>query len=560
MGHSRRHGHRTDRDGRRARAGGPARRRGAARGPAVAAPGFVALGLAQLVPLPARGPRPRGARVARGVASGRAGGGRGPRRGLLSRCRWIPTRRSARSPSSWAWPCWRLWPRRPSPVRGWRRRRWPRWPRAASFSPRTRSSRGPVSGRFSTAAFTVPTVAPFGPFVSKNHFAGYVVMAALLAAGLAIGLADGARGRSRDWTTSSRRRGSSFSPWWRRSPWPWPVSRLSRGEGEIALAAGAAALVALLVLRGPRGKETRGPAAVARPRRRAGTRARRPRPSGDPRADAEPRAGPRFRLDTWRDGLRLALASPVVGSGLGAFHDAYPRFKRGHGLDPGGARGERLRRDPGRDGTGRARLSPWSGARSFSRVWAGGSPAGATAWSGAWAWAPWPGSSPSAVHSGVDFNLRIPSNAALAAVLAAAAAGAAGVRPRPLSRPVAAALRPCVLGLLAAVVGVARRALARRSRGGPPRRRGDDAGVAGASPRSGRDRAGSSPPPSPAHAESWLMLAGVRAAGGDPESAVSSPTTPWPSTPRGRRSARRRGRSSADLPPERHLDRDRCVG
>ena len=31
-----------------------------------------------------------------------------------------------------------------------------------------------------------------------------------------------------------------------------------------------------------------------------------------------------------------------------------------------------------------------------------------------------------AVHSAVDFNLRIPSNAALAALLAAAAAGAAG--------------------------------------------------------------------------------------------------------------------------------------
>ncbi len=39
----------------------------------------------------------------------------------------------------------------------------------------------------------VPTVAPFGPFVSKNHFAGYVEMAALLALGLAVGLGDEAR-------------------------------------------------------------------------------------------------------------------------------------------------------------------------------------------------------------------------------------------------------------------------------------------------------------------------------------------------------------------------------
>src|SRR6266545_1621052 len=35
----------------------------------------------------------------------------------------------------------------------------------------------------------VPTIAPFGPFVSKNHFAGYVEMAALLTLGLAVGLA-----------------------------------------------------------------------------------------------------------------------------------------------------------------------------------------------------------------------------------------------------------------------------------------------------------------------------------------------------------------------------------
>jgi hypothetical protein len=50
----------------------------------------------------------------------------------------------------------------------------------------------------------VPTVAPFGPFVSKNHFAGWCAMAALLTAGLALGLAEAARRRSRDWTTDAR--------------------------------------------------------------------------------------------------------------------------------------------------------------------------------------------------------------------------------------------------------------------------------------------------------------------------------------------------------------------
>ncbi len=50
----------------------------------------------------------------------------------------------------------------------------------------------------------VPTVSPFGPFVSKNHFAGWVAMATLLVAGLALGLADRARGRGGDWTADPR--------------------------------------------------------------------------------------------------------------------------------------------------------------------------------------------------------------------------------------------------------------------------------------------------------------------------------------------------------------------
>ena len=87
--------------------------------------------------------------------------------------------------------------------------------------------------------WTVPTVAPFGPFVSKNHFAGYVELAALLAVGLATGLADEAR------------HGSGWLSWIdsRRAKWvvvAWgaafvlalavPVS-LSRG-GVVSLTAG----------------------------------------------------------------------------------------------------------------------------------------------------------------------------------------------------------------------------------------------------------------------------------------------------------------------------------
>src|SRR6185503_10948695 len=54
--------------------------------------------------------------------------------------------------------------------------------------------------------WSVPTVAPFGPFVSKNHFAGYVELAALLAIGLATGLAEEARRDRRflSWIESRR--------------------------------------------------------------------------------------------------------------------------------------------------------------------------------------------------------------------------------------------------------------------------------------------------------------------------------------------------------------------
>ena len=91
-----------------------------------------------------------------------------------------------------------------------------------------------------------PTVAPFGPFVNKNHFAGYVVLAALLAVGLAAGLASEARRAPGflGWIESSRARCVVFA---------WgaavililavPVC-LSRG-GVLSLAAGLVAFAGL---------------------------------------------------------------------------------------------------------------------------------------------------------------------------------------------------------------------------------------------------------------------------------------------------------------------------
>jgi len=375
--------------------------------------------------------------------------------------------------------------------------------------------------RFGTLLYghlAVPTVAPFGPFVSKNHFAGYVAMAALLTAGLAIGLADSARRRGRDWTTSSRAGAVVLAMVAAVAMALAVLASLSRGGG-VALAAGAASLIVLLVLRARAGKRRGGlvPSLVL-----AGALGLVVVALVPPETHARMRSlsGASLRLDTWRDGLRLALASPVVGSGLGAFHDAYPRFKRGHGV----LRVEHAENDyvetlaeTGLVGlvlvlvggalllTGAAR-GAGSGGDGVVRGVGLGALAGLVAL---------------AVHSAVDFNLRVPSNAALAAVLASAAAGAAGVRPRPLSRPVAAAGALLVLVLLAAVVRlpsepwlVAREQARLVGVATTPESRAlrlERAEIALG--RLLRRR--------PAHAETWLMLAGVRAGGADPVSAAS---------------------------------------
>ena len=288
-------------------------------------------------------------------------------------------------------------------------------------------------------------MSPFGPFVNKNHFAGWVAMAALLVAGLALGLADGARGRRGDWTTDPRAGGVILGVVAALAMALAGLASLSRG-GAAALVAGAACLAALRFSRG------------GSPRRRSGLL-----PSlvlaavlgsilvalVPPEAHERLRtlSGASFRLDTWRDSLRLAASSPVVGQGLGAFHDAYPRFKRGHGI----VRVEHAENDyletlaeTGAAGlalavAGLALLLGAAGrgiATGPDRLVRGVGTGAAAALVAV------------AVHSAVDFNLRIPSNAALAALAAAAAAGGGGRsvaaaaplrRARPLGRRARAA-------------------------------------------------------------------------------------------------------------------------
>jgi len=365
----------------------------------------------------------------------------------------------------------------------------------------------------------VPTVSPFGPFVSKNHFAGWTAMATLLVAGLAVGLADRARGRGGDWTTDPRAGGVVLAVVAALAMALGALASLSRG-GTIALVAGAAGFAALLLRRGrPRGSG-RAPLAA-----RGG-----PWPSlalavalgailvalVPPEAHQRIRSlsGASFRLQTWRDSLRLAAASPVLGHGLGAFHDAYPRFKRGNEI----VRVEHAENDyvetlaeTGALGLGFAALGLVLLLAAAGKAIGGASDRavrgiamGAVAALVALA-----------VHSAVDFNLRIPSNAALAALAAAAAAGTAGVRPRPLPRAFSLALAAGALALLAAILLLpdrpwiaAREQVVQAASASAPavrRLRLERAAVA-LERQLGRR---------PAQAESWLVLGGTRAALGD---------------------------------------------
>jgi O-antigen ligase len=366
--------------------------------------------------------------------------------------------------------------------------------------------------------FVVPTVSPFGPFVNKNHFAGWVAMAALLVAGLALGLADRARGRRGDWTTDPRAGGVILGVVAALAMALAGLVSLSRG-GAAALAAGAGCLAALRIFRGRSVRRRSGllPSLVL-----AGVLGSILVALVPPEARERMRtlSGASFRLDTWRDSLRLTASSPVLGHGLGAFHDAYPRFKRGHAS----VRVEHAENDyletlaeMGAPGlalsvAGLALLLAAAGRgvatgpdRSVRGIGTGALAALVAL----------------AVHSAVDFDLRIPSNAALAALVAAAAAGAAGVRPRPLPRAGALALSVGAIALLLAAaslpgrpwLGARQEAVRAASSAAPAVRRLRLARAEEALVRLLVRR--------PAQAESWLILAATRVALGDAASGAA---------------------------------------
>jgi len=251
---------------------------------------------------------------------------------------------------------------------------------------------------------------PFGSFVDHNHFAGFLEMGALLAFAMAAGEAQRDGGVSpRAVVLGGLGLGITAAH----------LASRSRG-GLLALAT---ALVLLVVLRGavgrrgatPRGRVLAAASAVIAlafglaviP---SATRSHLASLLGRPDASGS------YRVDMARASLRLALAHPALGVGLGAYPDAIPALKPGHGeVRTTHAESDVLEflAEGGLLGLG---LLAWLAARLaegfVDRLRHGRDPARTGIAVGAAA-----GCAALLVHSLVDFNLRIPSNALLFASL-----------------------------------------------------------------------------------------------------------------------------------------------
>lgn len=364
----------------------------------------------------------------------------------------------------------------------------------------------------------VPTIAPFGPYVSKNHFAGWTLCVALLLLGTAIGIAARARARHGSrWTeqgaapaalalacglalaivglaTGSRGGGVAFvAGLLVLGALRWSVSGARRG---------AIAVLALLLLAAGLAFATAAPAVRSR---------------FEGLGSAHQEASGSFRLGVWRDTLALVAASPLTGSGLGTFADALPRFKTAHGelrvehpenewlelLAEGGLLGFAA------VAWGLALLlrASVAAARACPDPWLRGVAHGALAALGALA-----------VHGLIDFNLRIPANAALAAVMAALALAplAAGERPR------TSALSAAALAVLLALASLLPLASARP--GWVEERRGAvarDPVVRDVKQRRLQAELRQAVARRPTAVEPWLLLAWVEALRGGPERSSS---------------------------------------
>jgi hypothetical protein len=173
-------------------------------------------------------------------------------------------------------------------------------------------------------AVTPIVTSPFGSFVDHNHFAGFVEMGAVLAAGMAWGHARRSGGISTQAILlgggsaalvaahlAARSRGGlvALAGGLLLLAFGATLATKLRGRTTIWLMAGGTALLAFGLAVVP--ETTREHLASVL------------RGGGD--ASAE------YRVDIAAATLRLAMAKPVMGSGLGAYADAVPQMKRGHG-------------------------------------------------------------------------------------------------------------------------------------------------------------------------------------------------------------------------------------
>jgi O-antigen ligase len=188
-----------------------------------------------------------------------------------------------------------------------------------------------VFGALLYGSIAVPTVAPFGPFVNKNHFAGYVVMPALVALGLGRGL----------WRASSAANGAATV---RPSVLVAfagaavmamaALLSLSRG-GALGLACGVVVFAGVDVATSrKRGPKTKVIGVVVAGALLAIVLAVLPSDVHDRlfRTRLTHDSSTSFRMDTWHDAGRAFTASPLLGQGLGAFAEILPRYKTGAGL------------------------------------------------------------------------------------------------------------------------------------------------------------------------------------------------------------------------------------
>ncbi len=300
---------------------------------------------------------------------------------------------------------------------------------------------------------------PFGSYVNHNHFAGFVVMATLVAAGLTLGSARRAEEiDARTVALGGLTLGLAAVV----------VASRSRG-GVVALAAGLACLClgawagsraerrrpATLLLGGAAVIVVLGFAVAVVPeatRTHLSSLLRGPDASGT------------YRIDTAAATLRLAASRPLLGSGLGAYADALPAFKRDRGevrTTHAECDALELLAEAGLAGLAAAGWLLAAIASGFAdRLAHGRDPHRKALALGAAAAAV-----ALAIHSFFDFNLRIPANALLGAAVAGFA-GAPREEPRRAGRWTAwlgLALAACAFGAAGwRAVGAARleRALA----------------------------------------------------------------------------------------------------